>query len=113
MKREVTLIAGDGIGPEITAATLSVLEALGADFDWDEEYGGMSAVETAGTPLPDQSLPVERVVQRDQCERGDADLLRRDAGGGKWGGRLQLVNVRSATTTRCQRGRNRAPRTAH
>ena len=56
MKREVTLIAGDGIGPEITAATLSVLEALGADFDWDEEYGGMSAVETAGTPLPRATL---------------------------------------------------------
>jgi isocitrate dehydrogenase (NAD+) len=56
VKREVTLIAGDGIGPEITAATLSVLEALGADFDWDEEYGGMSAVETAGTPLPRATL---------------------------------------------------------
>jgi isocitrate dehydrogenase (NAD+) len=56
VKREVTLIAGDGIGPEITAATLSVLEALGAEFDWDEEYGGMSAVETAGTPLPKATL---------------------------------------------------------
>ena len=52
MTREATLIAGDGIGPEITEATLSVLAALGVAFDWDEQYGGMSAVEKAGTPLP-------------------------------------------------------------
>ena len=52
MTREAPLIAGDGIGPEITEATLSVLAALGVAFDWDEQYGGMSAVEKAGTPLP-------------------------------------------------------------
>ena len=56
MKREATLIAGDGIGPEITEATLSVLDALGVVFDWDEQYGGMNAVEKAGTPLPKATL---------------------------------------------------------
>jgi isocitrate dehydrogenase (NAD+) len=56
VKREATLIAGDGIGPEITEATLSVLDALGVEFDWDEQYGGMSAVEKAGTPLPKATL---------------------------------------------------------
>jgi isocitrate dehydrogenase (NAD+) len=55
-KREATLIAGDGIGPEITAATLQVLDALGVEFEWDEEYGGMAAVEKAGTPLPNATL---------------------------------------------------------
>jgi len=54
--REATLIAGDGIGPEITQATLLVLDALGVRFDWDEQYGGMSAVEQAGTPLPNATL---------------------------------------------------------
>jgi isocitrate dehydrogenase (NAD+) len=54
--REATLIAGDGIGPEITAATLQVLDALGVQFDWDEQYGGMAAVEKAGTPLPNATL---------------------------------------------------------
>jgi isocitrate dehydrogenase (NAD+) len=54
--REATLIAGDGIGPEITQATLLVLDALGVRFDWDEEYGGMSAVDKAGTPLPNATL---------------------------------------------------------
>jgi isocitrate dehydrogenase (NAD+) len=55
-RREATLIAGDGIGPEITAATLQVLDAVGVPFDWDEEYGGMSAVDKAGTPLPNATL---------------------------------------------------------
>jgi isocitrate dehydrogenase (NAD+) len=53
---EATLIAGDGIGPEIMQATLQVLDALGVRFDWDEQYGGMSAVEKAGTPLPNATL---------------------------------------------------------
>src|SRR5439155_1704040 len=39
--REATLIAGDGIGPEITQATLQVLDGLGVRIEWDEEYGGM------------------------------------------------------------------------
>jgi len=56
VRREATLIAGDGIGPEITEATLSVLDALGVEFDWDEQYGGMSAIEKAGTPLPTATL---------------------------------------------------------
>ena len=56
MRREATLIRGDGIGPEITQATLQVLEALGAQFDWDEQYGGITAIEKAGTPLPDATL---------------------------------------------------------
>src|SRR5207302_1789475 len=55
-RREATLIAGDGIGPEITEATLSVLDALEVELDWDEQYGGMSAVEKAGTPLPKATL---------------------------------------------------------
>ena len=57
-KREATLIRGDGIGPEITQATLQVLDALGGgiQFDWDEQYGGMAAVDSAGTPLPNATL---------------------------------------------------------
>src|SRR2546422_359466 len=53
---EATLIRGDGIGPEITEATLQALDALGMTFDWDEQYGGMAAVEKAGTPLPNATL---------------------------------------------------------
>jgi isocitrate dehydrogenase (NAD+) len=47
-----TLIPGDGIGPEITAAVVDILDALGASFDWDQQQGGMAAIENGGDPLP-------------------------------------------------------------
>ncbi len=56
MTREATLIPGDGIGAEITAATREVLAALGTTFDWDEQVAGMAAVEKTGTPLPNATL---------------------------------------------------------
>lgn len=52
----VTLIRGDGIGPEIMDATLKALDALGAPFVWEEEPAGMSAYESLGDPLPQQTL---------------------------------------------------------
>ncbi len=52
----VTLIPGDGIGPEITAATLRVIEAAGVLIDWDEQLGGVAALHEAGTPLPDATV---------------------------------------------------------
>ena len=51
-----TLIAGDGIGPEITDATLSILDAVGAPIDWDEQVAGVGALESVGTPLPDATI---------------------------------------------------------
>jgi isocitrate/isopropylmalate dehydrogenase len=39
-----TLIPGDGIGPDITDATLRILEAAGAHFEWDWQLAGMAAV---------------------------------------------------------------------
>jgi isocitrate dehydrogenase (NAD+) len=56
MSFNVTLIPGDGIGPEITAETVKVLERTGLSFDWDEQIAGMAAVEATGTPLPDTTL---------------------------------------------------------
>lgn len=47
-----TLIPGDGIGPEITEAVTSVLDALGSPFEWDVQYGGMAGIERGGDPLP-------------------------------------------------------------
>lgn len=51
-RRTVTLIPGDGIGPEVTAATVRVLEAAGADLDWERHAAGAEAVERFGEPLP-------------------------------------------------------------
>jgi len=55
-RRAATLIRGDGIGPEIMQATLDVLRAFGATFDWDEQLGGMAGVEQAASPLPNATL---------------------------------------------------------
>jgi isocitrate dehydrogenase (NAD+) len=56
MTYDVTLIPGDGIGPEITAQTVKVLAATGLRFNWDEELAGVAAVEATGTPLPDATV---------------------------------------------------------
>ncbi len=56
MPYNITLIPGDGVGPEITEATKQVLEATGVEFRWDVVYGGASALEKYGTPLPQHVL---------------------------------------------------------
>ncbi len=56
----VTLIPGDGVGPELTEATRRVLEAAaataGSDFDWQVRDAGVDVMEEKGTPLPDDVL---------------------------------------------------------
>ena len=57
MAHRVTLIPGDGIGPELTEATRRVLEASGAEFDWDVQHAGADVMdEHGGNPLPDHVL---------------------------------------------------------
>jgi isocitrate dehydrogenase (NAD+) len=55
-KIEATLIAGDGIGPEIVDATVEILSALGAPFVWDRQLGGLAAIEATSDPLPKETL---------------------------------------------------------
>jgi len=56
MGHRVTLIPGDGTGPELTEATRRVLEATGVGFDWDVREAGVDVMEQAGTPLPEKTL---------------------------------------------------------
>lgn len=56
MAYRVTLIPGDGTGPELVAATRRVLEATGLVFDWDVQQAGAEVMEQYGTPLPDAVL---------------------------------------------------------
>jgi isocitrate dehydrogenase (NAD+) len=56
MAHRVTLIPGDGTGPELTEATRRVLEATGVGFEWDVRHAGVDVMEDAGTPLPDDTL---------------------------------------------------------
>jgi isocitrate dehydrogenase (NAD+) len=52
----VTLIPGDGVGPEITEATKRVLEATGVPFTWDIQNAGEETYKNEGSPLPDRVL---------------------------------------------------------
>jgi isocitrate dehydrogenase (NAD+) len=56
MSYKITLIPGDGIGPEVTEATRRVLEATGVQFTWDVGIIGEKALPLFGTPLPDDVL---------------------------------------------------------
>ena len=53
---DVTLLQGDGIGPEISEAVVAILEAAGAPIRWHECLGGVTAMEAVGEPLPQATL---------------------------------------------------------
>jgi isocitrate dehydrogenase (NAD+) len=56
MKHTITLIPGDGIGPEIIAATVRIIESSGVDISWETHILGAQALEKHGTTLPDSSI---------------------------------------------------------
>ena len=68
MTQTITLLPGDGIGPEVTAATVRVLEATGADFEWESFIVGAEALERSGTTLPDAVL--ESIRRNRVCLKG-------------------------------------------
>ena len=74
MSARVVLLPGDGIGPEIVAATRRLLEQLG-DFEWDQRIVGGASIDAHGTALTDEVL--------DACRAADAVLLGA-VGGTKW-----------------------------
>jgi isocitrate dehydrogenase (NAD+) len=56
MAHTITLIPGDGIGPEVSRATQRVLEAAGVVIDWDVQLAGAAVAEARGTTLPTEVL---------------------------------------------------------
>ena len=56
MAHPITVIPGDGIGPEVTDATLKVLKASGADLEYDMQLGGVTALEKVRHPLPQETI---------------------------------------------------------
>jgi isocitrate dehydrogenase (NAD+) len=54
--RTVTLIPGDGTGPEVTGSVQEVFDALGVDIEWEIAEAGEKVMEEEGTPLPDEVL---------------------------------------------------------
>src|SRR5688500_16663361 len=55
-KHTITLIPGDGIGPEIVAATVRVIEASGVDIEWETHIIGAQALEKYGTTIPESTI---------------------------------------------------------
>jgi isocitrate dehydrogenase (NAD+) len=61
MSARVTLIRGDGVGPEVVDAALRVVEATGAPLQWDEQPLGSDAFERTGRVMPPETLESIRV----------------------------------------------------
>lgn len=56
MRYRVSLLSGDGIGPEVTRATCAILDAAGAPIDWEPVPAGGEAMEQFGVPMPEVTL---------------------------------------------------------
>ncbi len=54
--KQITLINGDGIGPEISEAVVKIIDASGLKIDWDIQTAGADVMESEGTPLPERVL---------------------------------------------------------
>jgi isocitrate dehydrogenase (NAD+) len=56
VRHRVTLIPGDGIGPEVAEAARAVVDATGVEVEWDVQEAGAATLESEGTPLPERVL---------------------------------------------------------
>ena len=64
MAHEVTLITGDGTGPELAEAARTCIDATGVKINWDVQEAGVDVMARTGTPLPDATLDS---VRRTKC----------------------------------------------
>ena len=64
MAHEVTLITGDGVGPELAAAARRCVDATGVKINWDVQEAGIEVMERCGTPLPEATM---ESVRRTRC----------------------------------------------
>jgi isocitrate dehydrogenase (NAD+) len=83
-KTRVTLIPGDGIGPEVARAATRVLDAAGAEIEWEPQVAGAEAVKQFNDPLPDHVL--ESIRRNKVALKGPVET--------KVGGGFKSINVR-------------------
>ena len=76
MPYAVTLIPGDGTGPEITEATRRVLEATGVEFDWHVHQAGLAVLDKYGTVLPEEVIASIRETKVGRRGRSPRQLAR-------------------------------------
>src|SRR3981081_2111898 len=55
-QHKITLLPGDGIGPEVTASVVSIIECAGVDVEWEKYFVGAEALSRFGDPLPPEVL---------------------------------------------------------
>ena len=70
MTHRITLIPGDGIGPEVSEATRTVIAAAGVSVDWDIQTAGLEVARTEGEPLPArvlESIRANRCALKGPC----------------------------------------------
>src|ERR1700760_1175632 len=75
MSKRIVTLPGDGIGPEIMPAAIEALNAVGADFEYEQHLFGGASIDGHGTALTDETI--------DACKAADAVLLAA-VGGPKW-----------------------------
>lgn len=68
MKHKITLLPGDGIGPEVTAAVVAILESTGVEIEWEKFFVGAEAISRFGDPLPHEV--VESVLRNKVALKG-------------------------------------------
>ena len=64
MAYDVTLITGDGTGPELAEASRKCVDATGVEINWDVQEAGVDVMERTGTPIPDSTI---ESVRRNKC----------------------------------------------
>lgn len=88
MKHHIVLLPGDGIGPEVTASVVAILEAAGVDIEWEKHLVGAEAIARVGDPLPKEVL--DAITRAKVALKGPVTT---PVGGG-----FQSVNVRLRKT---------------
>lgn len=84
MKHTITLLPGDGIGPEVTGAVVAIIEAAGVEIEWEKFDVGLEALRKHGDPLPNEVL--DSIRKNGVALKGPATT---PVGGG-----FQSINVR-------------------
>ncbi len=88
MAHKVTLLPGDGIGPEVTASVVAIIEAAGVEIEWEKWVVGSEAISTTGDPLP--QVVLESILKNKVALKGPVTT---PVGSG-----FQSVNVRLRKT---------------
>ena len=71
-KHKITLLPGDGIGPEVTAAVVQIIECAGVDVEWEKYFVGAEALTRFGDPLPQEVL--DSIVRNKVALKGRSPL---------------------------------------